>query len=732
MFFALSNSCTQNKEEKKQEAGSTEFDKHAGYVGSKECKSCHAAEFDDWQKSDHFRAMQHANDTTVLGDFNDKTFTADGVTSKFYKKDGSFYINTEGSDGKYHEYKVLFTFGYYPLQQYLVELSGGRLQATRVSWNSKDKKWFHQYAGQKIFHGDWQHWTGNGQNWNTMCASCHSTNLVKNYDSEQDLYSTSYSEINVGCETCHGQGGKHIAYIKSKEYEGGERIANSGLYYSKDTISQLQLNTCAPCHARKTDLSAVPVHSAELLDDLIPQAINNEFYFADGQIKEEDYEYGSFSQSKMFHNNVRCANCHNVHSGKLKMTGNNLCLSCHKPSYDSPQHHFHPVNTEASQCINCHMPRKTFMGVDQRRDHSLRVPRPDQSVLYGTPNTCTSCHTNKSNQWAADAVVKWYGEKRAYHFSDNLLPGSLMNERSEVHLIKLLEDTTQPEIARATAAGYLGEIQTRQSADALVRAINDTKPLIRYHALRSLQNFPAEIWSSYAYKLLTDKVKAVRIAAADLYHRMSPDEISPDYKDAYTKADAENRDFLKYQTDFSVGNVMFADYHLQGGDNLNAIIYYLRGLKKDSLMNYARLNLSASYNAIGKNDDALKTLNEAAAIDPKNDRIYYNLGLLYSELGKTEKSLENFQKAVKLNSPDPRVYYNYGIALQQKGNLKEAELIYLKGLSLNPSASNLNYAMAYLYLSTGQPEKAKKYAEILKRIDPGNPDYQMMFRNMGL
>ncbi len=166
---------------------------------------------------------------------------------------------------------------------------------------------------------------------------------------------------------------------------------------------------------------------------MIPQVLNNEYYFPDGQIKEEDYEYGSFAQSKMFHNNVKCSNCHNPHSGKLKLEGNLLCLSCHKPEYDNPSHHFHAVNSEASKCINCHMPQKTYMGVDHRRDHSFRVPRPDQSVIYNTPNTCNSCHKNQSPQWASDAIVKWYGPERAYHFSDDLVPGSLLNDKSEKH-----------------------------------------------------------------------------------------------------------------------------------------------------------------------------------------------------------------------------------------------------------------------------------------------------------
>lgn len=702
------------------------------YVGGEQCRSCHEDAYQDWKMSDHYLAMQHANDSSVLGDFNNTSFTADGVTSRFFKRDGKFYINTQGASGTNEDFEVLYTFGYYPLQQYLISFPGGRLQSTRVSWDSKEGKWFNQYAGQNVHHNDWLHWTGNSQNWNTMCASCHSTNLEKNYDFEKDVYNTTWKDINVNCESCHGPGSTHINFVQSDEFKKGEKIYNSGFVYATDSTPQVQLNSCAPCHARKTDVGAKMVHSNEILDDLIPELISNEFYFPDGQIREEDYEYGSFAQSKMFHNNVQCTNCHNPHSGKLKKIGNELCLSCHTSSYNTEQHHFHKENTESAQCVNCHMPAKTYMGNDVRRDHSFRVPRPDQSVLYGTPNTCNSCHKNESDKWAADAIIKWYGPKRAYHFSDDLAPGSLLNDKSEAHLIKLISDTSQPEIARATAVNYLGNISTEKSAQTIVNSLNDRKAMVRYHALRSLQNFPPDIWLNVAVKCLSDKVKAVRIAAADLYHKVPAQSIPSSAQSAYALADSENKMFLQNQTDFPVGNVMLADYELQNSNYQEAIKLYLRGLRKDSLMNYARLNLSAAYNSVGKNQQAKETLMEAVAIDPQNERIFYNLGLLYYEMNDVAKASQSFNTAVKLGSVTPGLYYNYGLLLQQQGKIAEAESVLLKGYVLHPSAGNINYALAFLYLQKNLPEKAKKYILNLKQIDPQNPDYQQLFRNFGI
>lgn len=730
MAGMLSEGC-QTKTEK-TEVALKEAATKLSFTGSNSCKSCHEKQHADWQLSDHYRAMDDATDSTVLGDFNNTTFVADGVTSKFFKRDGKFIIHTQGDDGLNHDYEVRYVFGYFPLQQYLIAFPGGRMQATRVSWDSRNKKWFHQYAGQKIHPHDWLHWTGNAQNWNTMCASCHSTDLQKNYHFETDTYTTTWNEVNVGCESCHGAGSKHMDFIQSDEYKQGIRIENAGLYYGKNINPQIQLNTCAPCHARKSDISKNLMQTSEIMDDLIPQIISNEFYYADGQIREEDYEYGSFAQSKMFHKEVRCSNCHNPHSGKLKLEGNDLCMSCHAPSYNTEQHHFHKINTAGAQCISCHMPVKTYMGNDQRRDHSFRIPRPDQSIVWDTPNTCTGCHQDKTNTWAADAVKKWYGPTRAYHFSDDLLPGSALNEKSESHLLKLLADTTQPEIARATAVYYLGSLPSPGSANGLLSALSDRKPLVRYHALRALENFSPEWWIQPAVAALSDKVRAVRIAAADLYHRLPADAIPAAARNTYQAANAENKRYLTYQTDFAIGNIMLADYELQEGEHLNAIAHYIRGLKKDSLMNYARFNLSAAYNSVGKNEEALKTLEDAAKIDSKNPRVFYNLALLNYEMKDIQNALTHFQKAVTLGSTEAGLFYNYGLLLQQMNKLREAERIFLRGHSINPYAANLNYALAFFYLNQKNQEKARRYATLLKEIDGGNPQYQQLFRSVGL
>jgi Tfp pilus assembly protein PilF len=703
------------------------------YVGDQSCKECHKGEHKEWTESHHYMSMLPPSEKTVKGNFDNITHTADGVTSRFFKKANKYFINTEGEDGKNHDYEVKYIFGFTPLQQYLVEFPGGRLQVPRVSWDSKQKKWFNQYAQQTVSSHDWLHWTGNSQNWNTMCASCHSTNLQKNYNDKTDTYKTSYSVINVSCESCHGAGKQHADYIKGDDYKDGEKIKGSYLKLVKNSNQLEEINTCAPCHARVTEISNSHIRSNEIMDNYIPQIPDTEYFFADGQVDDEDYIYTSFLQSKMFSKGVKCSNCHNPHSTKLKKIDNQTCLQCHSPQkYNLPTHTFHPVGSKSSLCVSCHMPGKIYMGNDLRHDHSFRVPRPDLSEKYGTPNACSSCHQEKSNKYLADAIVKWYGPKRKYHFSDDLIPGSQLNSKSEAHLIKLIENSQTPDIIKATAAFYMGNIQTEPSLNILLKSLNNKDAQVRYRTLRSLSNFEPRSWINQVGPLLSDKVRAVRIAAADLYITIPQEQIPSQHKDAFVAAHKELKKHLNYQTDFSIGNVMLADYYLKLKDYDNAAKYYEKGLKKDSQMNYALLNLSTTYNLQGNNEQALKSLEKALKNDSKNDRIYYNMALLYNEMSNQPAAEKAFAKAVALKSDNPRVYYNYGLLLIKSKKIKQAEVLLNKGITINPSAPELYYALTFLYIQTKDMTKAQKAVLQLKQLDPNNPEYQELFKNMGV
>ena len=219
-----------------------------GYLGDGSCTSCHEEAFTTWQSSHHDLAMQVVSEETVLGNFDSIEASIDGVNYFFFKKATDFYVKIKEIDNSENVYKIAEVFGLTPLQQYLVDFPNGKKQVLRVTWDSVEKKWFHQYAGDGITVTDWLHWTNGAQNWNTMCAECHSTNLKKDYLVEKDSFHTSYSSINVNCESCHGPGEKHVRWANSDQ-------TDKNMWVIMGDDQNTQLNMCAPCHARRVKLT---------------------------------------------------------------------------------------------------------------------------------------------------------------------------------------------------------------------------------------------------------------------------------------------------------------------------------------------------------------------------------------------------------------------------------------------------------------------------------------------
>ena len=455
----------------------------ANYVGSDGCTSCHGNEAAEWRRSQHRDAMAQASDQSVLGNFNNAKFTYAGVTSTFFKRDGKFFVNTDGRDGKLADYEIKYTFGVSPLQQYLIEFPDGRLQALSIAWDARPKaeggqRWFHLYPNERINHNDELHWTRPAQNWNFMCADCHSTDIRKNYDPAADRFQTRWAEISVGCEACHGPGSNHVAWAKSESLalQRGEKAnrtdkgltarlderrgvvwnvnASSGnAVRSQARAAEHEIEVCAQCHARRGQITEGYEAGKPFLDYYRPALLTTPLYHADGQQREEVYNWGSFLQSKMYGSGVTCSDCHNPHSGKLRAEGNTLCATCHLPGkYDTAAHHHHKPGSAGAACVGCHMPTTTYMVIDPRRDHSLRVPRPDLSVKLGTPNACNNCHTNRDARWAATQVNKWYGhDPQGYQrFAAAFAAAGADALDAQKQLRAIAADASHPAIARAT------------------------------------------------------------------------------------------------------------------------------------------------------------------------------------------------------------------------------------------------------------------------------------------
>jgi predicted CXXCH cytochrome family protein len=511
-------------------------DRDIAYVEDRLCAECHGEQYDRWLGSHHRHAMAPADRSNVQGDFDDARFTHKGKTTRFFRKDGRYFVATEGPKGEPGEFEVRYTFGYRPLQQYLLAMPGGRLQALDVAWDSENKRWFHLLPDLDPAPGDPLHWTAPFYTWNTTCAACHSTDLKKGYDPGRDSFTTTWAEVNVGCQACHGPGEAHMAWARS----GAAPEAGAGLpapLKGQDAAAEIQV--CAPCHSRRQALTESYRPGDGFLDHFRPEVLRDDLYHPDGQILEEVYVYGSFLQSRMYRAGVRCSDCHDPHGGELKAAGNAVCTQCHGPAppdrfaglaaktFDAPSHHRHQDGSSGALCVNCHMPAQTYMVVDPRRDHSLRVPRPDLSVKLGVPNACTQCHRDQTDAWAAEAVAAWTGgAQRERHYGEVLQAARRGEPGGRDGLLELLADGGQPAIVRATGLALLARYAEARTLPALAAGLADADPLARLSALRALEPYPlSQRWRAAA-PLLDDPRRALRIEAARLLAGVPREQMS--------------------------------------------------------------------------------------------------------------------------------------------------------------------------------------------------------------
>lgn len=701
--------------------------KEAVFIGSEKCASCHRATYDKWQGSHHDLAMDTARDDTVLGDFDNAMFTDphNGVTSRFFRDGTKFMVETEGPDGKRGTFEITHVFGVEPLQQYLVPFPGGRLQCLTIAWDARDSRWYRLPPYDVKGPGDWLHWTRGGQNWNGMCAECHSTQVRKQYEIGNATYSTTWFAIDVGCEACHGPGSVHAEWA-SQSPLARSPLADFGLKVATDAAAKPQQTViCASCHSRRFQLGDNAHRQGDLLDALVPSLLEEGLYYPDGQIQDEVYEYGSFTQSRMYRLGVRCSDCHDVHSLKIHKKNNDLCLQCHRAEdYDTPNHHFHKKEdkgrpSEGYLCIRCHMPGKNYMGIDFRLDHSLRIPRPDLSERLGTPNACSTsgCHGDKPLAWVQQHYDTWYGKKRKPHYGEVFAAARRQEPGAGPALIRLTEDTTLAPIVRATAVSLLYWYPGEASLAALEKALQDEDSLIRYTALRNMGHLPPSTPLSLVAPKLYDKVKAVRIEAAFRMAGIPRSDVRRDDHDALGKGLEEYRQAMLYNADFApqrynLGNLAMAERHSD-----EAVRYYQQSLAIDDQFFPAKVNLAMEYARKGELAEAEKLFRAVLKDHPQLNDVAYNLGLLLGETGNYREAAELLGRAADQIPGLTRARYNQALALLKLQRWEEGIQAMERAVFAEPANQEYFVVLVDLYMQFGTLEKVRELTEkILKQV----------------
>ena len=681
--------------------------------------------------------MELPNQETVRADFNNSLFENYGITTRFFREDEKYLVETENQEGEMEVFEVAYTFGWEPLQQYLVKFPDGRMQVLPTCWDVEKKEWYHLYPDERIAPDDPLFWTRSMQNWDHMCADCHSTNLRKEFDDSSQTFSTAYSEMNVACESCHGPGRQHVELARLNQ--GWDGLTHFGLA-DVNSSNVAQIESCAKCHARRGFVH--PGHHANnsFLDHFLPEVVQPwspdmqvPTYHVDGQIDDEVYVYGSYVQSKMFHKGIRCVDCHDPHTVKLHTYTNQLCTRCHVPNednptgFDNPDHHFHQAGTQGAQCVECHMPHKTYMGIDDRRDHSIRIPRPDHSVKFGTPNACNQCHTDKDAKWAADAVVKFKGPDRpkdvrhpeAFHAFRNGKP------KAENLLLETCRDPESPAFTRAGAMLALRQFISKASYDEARRNLDANDSVVRVAAISKLEDLPDDEAHRDLVPMLEDPIRTVRTEAARILARVPQTLFSPEDLRTFTQVFEELK--LRYTS-----NLDRPESHLSLGilaENRNqpadAEKHYRKAVHRESTYVPARMNLATLLSRHGRSKEAEEILREAAELQPSWGQVHYSLGLLLAEdRNRLPEAIRSLERASAYWRDNPRVFNNLAIAYWQSDKIDDAIRAFLQAIKLEPDNPEFVQNMVQLLVQRGRWADALPHARSMARLLPENPQAQ--------
>lgn len=667
-----------------------------------DCAGCHQEQTRLWQSSHHAKAMQiaaiastgqpqsssanHKSSTAlglsesadaVLGDFADATARHFDLQGQFSVAGGAPVMTlSRGTNTSRHV--ITHTFGVTPLQQYLTLTQSGKTQVLPFAWDSRSltdggQRWITLFPTEDIKPGDRLHWQAPLANWNGMCADCHSTGLKRSYDSATNSFASTFSAVNVACGSCHGDdphsnnpiaAGSSVGFTARYPLPTSTQLAD--ITEGTATASKKTMEICAACHSLRAPLvdGINPTHA--YLDQFSPSLLDSTLYFPDGQIRAEVYVWGSFQQSRMHAEGVTCGNCHEPHSQTLKATGNALCGQCHVAAeFDTPDHHQHPAASSGAQCANCHMPARTYMVVDDRRDHSFRVPDLVSSKALGTPDACTSCHQDQTIDWALASLKPSANNQapqapqeqrnRSRQLWQNNQAGMPL---SAAQFAQIQSAADLPELLRASAISQQARLRPGAPLPNLQALVESPEPLIALAAVQSLQAMPAAERATLLAPLLGHRYRAIRVAAAN------------QLRDVASNKSATNPALTKALAEADVADATSA----------------WRG---EGIMNQA-LNRERS----GDTQGAVAAYRRAIATEPNFAPAYINLTELYRRLGDTAQEQRLYAEALSALPNSAVLRYSYALHLVRSKNPAAAAKETQRALASDPQ----NASAAYLHL----------------------------------
>jgi len=709
---------------------------YAAYTGSIACKECHSNEYDAWARSHHAlaeRTVQLALDRPAFDP--PSTIHAGSQSAQVHLEGPVPQIVADDLSGQSRSHAVRRVIGADPLRQFLVDGPSGRMQAMEAAYDPTRGDWFDVFGNEDRRPGEWGHWTGRGMNWNSMCAACHNTRLHKNYAEQDDSYHTQMAEMSVGCEACHGPSKAHSAWqLDHKLTDGLKQQAKPPDPTLPHLSRDQNLDTCASCHARRSSITGDFVPGQSFFDQFSLDGVDeSETFYADGQVRDEDYEFSAFLGSKMYAAGVRCMDCHDVHSGRTLLAGNTLCMKCHTGAFPKAPvinpftHTFHAPASAGSQCVNCHMPQTTYMQRHARHDHGFTIPDPLLTEKTNVPNACNRCHADKSADWAAAAVQQWYGAKmdRPSHQRAVAFAAARKGDgAARPALVAILADPGESFYWKSAAVRLLGRWANDSTVvSVLSEQLHAAHPLVRESGVTTLApavDHDPELRQAIQ-PLLSDPSRNVRVAAA---------QAMAGQIDSDSPAAREYLASLDEQADQPAGQFQLAVYQHNRGNPDSAIAHLERAVTWDQQSPSLHREAAVLFATLARPREALLQIELACRLDPENAEYELLHGLAAVEAGDPADGIEAMERAVRLDPHFSRAWYNIGLMKQKAGSFAEALAALKKAEEADGSDPQIPYARAVLLKQLHQTAEARAAAERALAISPRYQDAAELLQSL--
>jgi predicted CXXCH cytochrome family protein len=685
---------------------------------SASCAHCHKEIHGAWQDSHHGLAHRDTGNEVDAEAFAGREVKQGTAEWRF--SGGAEKPTIEWQDGEKKLDGVSpMAIGLTPLVQYLMATGDGRYQVPDMAWDPEKKEWFSIFGETQRRPEEWGHWTQRGMNWNSQCAYCHFTGLKKNHDTKTGEYKTSWIEQGVGCAQCHGP---------DRPNPGTD---DCRIDPARKFTTEQWTQSCATCHARREEFDESFTTGRSFHDHyLLALPSQPGLWFPDGQQLDEDYNYTSLLLSRMGHKGIGCTDCHDPHAaipkgGDVAVRSNALCMTCHAGGtkgavvIDPATHTRHAVGTPGAGCVDCHMPKRSYMGRDPRSDH--RFPRPDPLLTkeLGVPNACNDCHSDKGIDWQIKHTHEWYGEDmnrvnrqrtRAIHAAQQGKAGSL----------DLLVEAMKTEEIDAWQATLLRLMEPWFDDSRVVRytnvAIQEGGPLARTAAAMLLgrRGETGELLD----KALADPLKSVRVEAG----WASLERLPRDHP-----VIGELEAIARHQSDQPGGAMRLARIALSRGENATAEAWMKKAAEWDRTSPAPRRDLAVFLGGVGRTAESIRWLEEASALEPGNAEIVYLAALAHAETGDTAKAEEKLRKAVEIDPGYSRAWYNLGLLLAGGDRTDEALEALLRAERADPGTADAPYARATILYRLGRlPEARAATLEALRRQPDHGPSNQLI------